>query len=369
MRVPFGDLSRQYRNLSQDIDAAVSRVFRRGRFILGPKVGEFERQFAKFCGCKYSIGVANGMEALQIGLLALGIKKGDEVITTPISAAATALAIVAVGAKPVFVDIDPKNYNIDPIKIKSAITKKTKVIIPVHLYGQPADMAEIMSLASRYHIKVIEDAAQAHGAYIKRRHVGTFGDFGAFSFYPSKNLGAYGDGGALITNNLHLANLAKSLRDYGQSGRYRHEFLGLNSRLDELQAVILSVKLRRLTVWNKRRLQIAKYYNNHLSSLPIELPRGKKGSVTSNHLYVIRTQKRDQLQRHLATQKIQTQIHYPEVIYKQPAFRPFNYRKGLCPNAEKTVGEILSLPIFPELSEREVSYVCKKIISFFKNAR
>ena len=361
--IPFGNLKKQYLSIKSEIDKAIKRVLDSGWFILGEQVGKFEKEFAKYCGVKYCVGVANGMEALQLSLMALDIKKGDEVITTPLSAAATSLAIIQVGAKPVFVDIDPVSFNIDVNKIERAITKRTKAILPVHLYGQMADMSAIIKIAKKYNLKIIEDACQAHGASLNNKQAGNWGDCGAFSFYPSKNLGAFGDGGAITTNSKNLADKIKFLRNYGQVGRYEHKYMGLNSRLDEMQAGILRVKLKYLKKWNGQRQQISKIYQQELQDLDLILPQFENKTDHVWHLYVIRTKKQDKLQKYLAQQGIGTQVHFPKVLYNQLAIKPFS--KGKCPQAERVVKEILSLPIYPELSEKEVKYVCKKIRSFF----
>jgi len=364
MDIPFGDLKKQYLSIKPEIDGAISRVLKSGWFILGKEVEQFEKEFAKYCGVKYAIGVGNGMEALQISLMALGIGRGDEVITTPLSAAATALAIIHIGARPVFVDIDPATFNIDASKIERAITGKTKAILPVHLYGQMSDMPTIMKIAKKYSLKVIEDACQAHGAEMRNKKAGAWGDTGAFSFYPSKNLSAFGDGGCITTNSRHLAEKMRALRDYGQQGRYNHLYLGLNSRLDELQAAVLRVKLCHLQKWNSRRRKLSKLYFKLLKNTPLILPKcAKEDKSHVWHLHVVRAQNRNKLQKYLAEQRVGTAVHYQRVLYKQPAVRPFAGAR--CPQAEKAVKEILSLPLYPELSEQEITQICKKVKDFF----
>lgn len=362
--IPFGDLKKQYLSIKKEIDTAVNRVLNSGWFILGKEVERFEKEFSKYCGVKYCVGVANGLEALQISLMVLGVKKGDEVITTPLSAAATSLAIIHVGAKPIFVDIDPDSYNINASKIEKAITKKTKVILPVHLYGQMAEMDKIMRIAKKYRLVVVEDCAQAHGASLNGKKAGAWGDCGAFSFYPSKNLGAYGDAGCIVANNKNISKKLKALRDYGQIGRYNHIYCGLNSRLDEIQAAILRVKLHYLNRYNARREKLAKLYSKFLTGIPIELPVSKKSAFHVWHLYAVRTKKRDQLQNYLAKHNIAAQIHYPKILHDQISIKPFS--KGKCPKARQAVKEILSLPLYPELSESEIKYICNKIKRFFK---
>ncbi|MFH1582992.1 MAG: DegT/DnrJ/EryC1/StrS family aminotransferase [Candidatus Falkowbacteria bacterium] len=360
----FGDLKKQYSEIKNEIDQAIKKVLLKGWFILGKEVEEFEKEFAGYCGAKYCLGVANGLEALQISLLVLGIKKGDEVITTPLTAMATSLAIMNVGAKPVFVDIDSITYNIDASKIEKAVSKKTKAILPVHLYGQMAQMDKIMKIARKYKLAVVEDCAQAAGSAYKGRKAGTFGDLGAFSFYPSKNLGAYGDAGCIITNNKKLAEKVRAFRDYGQDGRYNHVYLGLNSRLDEIQAAILRVKLKHLDRWNKQRRRLAKLYNKLLAGAEVVWPTEQKSNYHIYHLYVIRTKKRDELLKYLLKHGVQTGVHYPKLIYQQPAYKEAGLPKGNCPVAEKYCQEIISLPIYPELKEKETRYICKKVKEF-----
>lgn len=362
----FGDLKKQYLVIKDKIDAAGKKVFNKGWFILGREVKNFEKEFAEYCGIKHCLGVANGLEALQISLMALGVGRGDEVITTPLTAMATSLAIIQVGAKPIFVDIDPKSFNLDAGKIEQAITKKTKAIMPVHLYGQMASIEEIMKIAAKHNLLVIEDCAQAHGAEYKGKKAGSFGACGAFSFYPSKNLGAYGDGGCIITNNKKLAEKIRALRDYGQSGRYNHLYLGLNSRLDELQAAILRVKLRYLDAWNKKRKQLAKIYNRQLSKIGTVVPAELKNYFHIYHLYVIRTGKRDELVKYLFKNGIQAGVHYPKLVYQQPAYKDFSKEIISCPIAEKCCREIVSLPLYPELTVKQVEYICDVIKKFFK---
>lgn len=335
-----------------------------GWYILGKEVSSFEKQFSKYIAVRHSIGVANGLEALQIALLACGIKKGDEVITTPISAAATALAIIHAGATPVFADVDPQTLLIDPREIQKAVTKKTKAIIPVHLYGQMCDMPSIMKLAKKHHLKVIEDCAQAAGAALGNRKAGSFGDFGAFSFYPTKNLGAYGDGGCLTTGKSDLAKLARAIRDYGQIGKYEHYYTGFNSRLDELQAAMLGVKMRFLNRWNSERIGVARKYTNLLDGLHLETPQIPDDSSHIFHLYVIKTEDRNQLITYLRKKSIDVQVHYPKVLYKQRAISRFS--KGHCPVAEKSVKRIISLPIYPELSQRQIEFICQQIRNFYQ---
>lgn len=366
MNISFIDFKREHCEIGQEVQEAIKRVLKSGWYILGNEVLELEKEFAAYCGVKYAIGVANGMESLEIALKILGIGKGDEVITASNSAAATALAISNVGANPVFVDIDPVSYNLDPRKIIPKITKKTKAILPVHLFGQAAEMDEILKIAKKYNLKVIEDACQAHGALYKGKKVGSFGDIGCFSFYPTKNLGAYGDGGMLLSNDKGAAEQAKMMRNYGQSDRYHHLIKGLNSRLDELQAAILRVKLKYLDEWNKKRRYFADLYNKRLKTIrEIELPRESTGNYHIYHLYVIRTKGREKLQRYLKAKDVQTLIHYPLPIYQQEAYRELKFKKNTCPIAESYSEQIFSLPLYPQLKEKEAEKICYFIHKFF----
>ncbi|HNT05582.1 MAG TPA: DegT/DnrJ/EryC1/StrS family aminotransferase [Anaerolineae bacterium] len=360
-KVLFGDLKLQYRTLQPEIDEAVRSVLESGWFVLGQSVTAFEAAFARYCSAASAIGVANGTDALQLALMACGIGPGDEVITAPNSATFTALAISAVGARPAFVDIDPATYNLDPQKLADAITSSTRAIIPVHLFGQPAPMDQIMELARQRGIQVIEDAAQAHGARYNGRHVGTIGDLGCFSFYPSKNLGAYGDGGLVTSNNPELAERVRMLRHGGQKSRYDHQLLGRNSRLDELQAAILLAKLPHLEQWNERRRHIAALYTAILSDTELALPFEARGAHHVYHLYVIRTPHRDALQKYLADRGIETAIHYPTPIHLQEAYRWLGLAPGSFPVAESLASQLLSLPIYPELTDSKVRRVAEAI--------
>lgn len=365
MKVATNHLALEYRELGSEIQAKLRTVIRRGQFILGPEVRSFETAFGRFLKVPYVIGTANGLESLQLALMALGIGPGDEVITTPLSAVATALAVTAVGARVVFADIDGSSYNLDPRAVASKIRPRTKAIIPVHLYGQPADIKGMMLLARKYRLKVIEDCSQAHGASIDRRLVGSIGHVGAFSFYPSKNLGAYGDAGCVVTKDRQLAAKLRALRDYGQVGRYVHSYYGLNSRLDELQATILSVKLKHLPDFNRRRKTLADYYRRELRGLPIVLPSAPAGITPVWHQFVIRTRRRQALQAYLAKHGILTQVHYPEVIYRQQVYRRMKSMTSRCLKAEAAVKEILSLPLHPFITAAERKYIVKTIKCFF----
>lgn len=365
MEIKFNDFQKQYKDRSSKIDKAIKEVLNSGWYILGHQVINFEKKFADYIGTKYAIGVANGMEAIQIALLAFNIGIGDEVITTSHSAAATALAIVAVGAKPVFVDID-EYFHINADKIEKKITNKTRAIIPVHLYGQSVDLDKVQNICKKYKIKLIEDCAQAHGALYKNRKVGSFGDINCFSFYPTKNLGAFGDGGAITTNNKNFYDKIIQLRNYGQESRYIHKRYGLNSRLDEIQAAILKVQLDYLDKDNKTRQKLAKIYAEKLSIIKeIKLPKLRKNCQPVFHLFVIETSKRDCLSEYLKSKGVATLIHYPIPIHKQPCFIKTNYLT--LPILESKVKIILSLPIHPFLTKKEIVYICNQIKLFFKN--
>lgn len=366
MNIPLVDPSKQYRELKPQIDRAVNRVLRKGNFILGDEVDEFERDFARYCGTKYCIGVSSGSSALLIALQSLGVGQGDEVITTPNTFIATVFPIIFLGAKPIFVDIDPKTYQIDISRLEKAMTPKTKVIVPVHLFGIPAPMDGIMRIARRCGIYVVEDACQAHGSSLNGRKCGSFGDVAAFSFYPGKNLGAAGDGGALITNNKELADKIRAMRNVGQSEKYKHDIFGYNSRLDTIHAVILSLKLKKLNRWNAKRRNIARLYNKFLKDLPIILPpKLKKNYVENYHLYVIRLPERNNLLAFLKEKGVHCGIHYPIPVHLQKSLKQLNYKKGDFPIAEKYADEILSLPMHPHLTLKEIEYICSLIKRFF----
>lgn len=365
MKINFVDLKRQYQGIKTEIDFAIKNVINSSQFILGEECEKFEKEFAKFVGVKYAIGVSNGSSALELSLRALGIEPGDEVITPANSFIASASCISFIGAKPVLVDVLEDTFNIDVKKVEELITKKTKAILPVHLYGQVADMEAILKLAKKYKSYVIEDACQAHGASFKGKMAGSFGTAAAFSFYPGKNLGSYGDGGMVVTNNKDLAEEIKLLRNYGQKEKYKHLTLGWNSRLDNLQAAILRVKLIKLKNWNKKRLENAKAYNKLLSGTPVITPKIFPNYNHIFHLYVIRVSQREKLMKFLAEKGISTQMHYPIPIHLQPAYKNLGYKKGDFPVTEKLAEEILSLPMFPELKLKEIKYICQTIKTFY----
>lgn len=357
--IPFVDLKREYVEISEEVTHAIHRVLESGWFILGDELKKFEEEFSKYIGTKHGIGVNSGSDALFLALKALGIGKGDEVITVSHTFISTVDAIVRNGAKPVFVDIDPDTYCIDVTKVEGGITKKTRAIIPVHLYGHPADMEPIMEIAEKYNLSVVEDACQAHGAEYKDQRVGGTGDVGCFSFYPVKNLGAYGDGGMIVTNDEELAERLRMLRNYGQPQKYYHDFVGVNNRLDEIQAAILRVKLKYLDEWNGERRRVAKLYDELLESFEIAMPIEKEYAEHVYHLYVIRAEKRNALKEYLQKEEIQTQIHYPIPVHKQKAYLEFSAAQ--LPVTEKICGEILSLPLHPWMNSDEVLTISKVI--------
>lgn len=365
-KIPLVDLEKQYKSLKSDILPGVVKVLSKGNFILGEEVGDFENSFAKYCGVKYCIGVASGTDALLLSLRALGIGPGDEVITQANTFIATVLPIIYLGAKPVLVDINPDTYQMDIRGLEKAITRKTKVIIPVHLFGMPAPMPEIIKIAKRHKLYVLEDACQAHGSLINGKPCGSFGDIAAFSFYPGKNLGAAGDGGAVVTNNKNLAAKVRILRDVGQTQKYKHDFIGYNSRLDTLQAAILSVKLKYLDNWNKRRNEISLLYRKFLSNVPVVMPpEPPNGYKTNYHLFVIRTKRRDALMEFLKRSNIFCGIHYPIPVHLQKAMNFLGHKKGDFPISEKYAKEILSLPMHPYLTKDEVEFISGRIKMFF----
>jgi len=362
--VPLVDLKVQRASISDELNAAIQAVMDRCDFILGRDVSAFEDEFAQFCGASHCVGVASGTDALQLAMLALGVGEGDEVITAPNSFIATAAAISFAGARPVFADIDPETYTISPEAIEQAITERTKAIVPVHLYGQPADMDPIMEIAHKHGLAVVEDACQAHGAEYKGRRAGSIGDAAAFSFYPGKNLGAYGDGGAVVTNDPDLAEKVRMLRNYGQSRKYHHDFLAFNSRLDTLQAAILRVKLKHMDEWNASRRRAAATYDRLLRELGIPAPKVADYSTHVYHLYVIRSKRRDELVAYLNSRGIGAGIHYPIPIHLQKAYSDLGYKQGDFPLAEAACGEVLSLPMFPEITDEQIEVVCDVVRSF-----
>lgn len=366
--IPLVDLGRQYRSICREVDPKISEVLASGNYILGENVKSFEIEFAKYCGSRSGVGVASGTDALSLCLKALGINTGDKVVTVPFTFIATVNAIIYNGARPVFVDIDKHTYTMDVSKLKHKITQKTKAIIPVHLYGHPVNMDPIIEIAERNNIHVIEDACQAHGAEYKGNKAGTFGDVGCFSFYPAKNLGGCGDGGMVLTDNEEIAQKLRMLRNYGERKKYHHEVVGYNSRLDELQAAILRIKLKYLDDWVEARRKIARKYNDLLARIDnISTPDEELYAKHSYHLYVIRTGHRDELRDWLRTKGISTGIHYPKPIHLQECFAQLGLSAGTFPNSEKVSKEVLSLPMFPELTDDEIHYISDSIGEFARN--
>jgi dTDP-4-amino-4,6-dideoxygalactose transaminase len=355
--IPFVDLKAQYLSIKEEINDAIAKVLESTQFILGEEVQAFESEFAAYCNADYGIALNTGTSALHLALLTLGIGAGDEVITIPFTFVATVAAIDYTGAKPVFVDIDPTSYTIDVTQIEKAITERTKAILPVHLYGQPADMDPILEIAQRYGLKVIEDAAQAHGAEYKGKQVGSIGDIGCFSFYPGKNLGAYGEGGIALTNNPEYAHTMRMLRDWGQEKRYYHVLKGYNYRMDGIQGAILRVKLRHLEAWTEARRNHAKVYDELLAELEVKTPTVMPYSHHVYHIYAVRSIQRDTLQQRLQDKAIQTGIHYPIPIHLQQAYTDLGYQKGNFPNAETAANQVLSLPMYGELSLEQIETV------------
>ena len=366
-QVPFIDFKEQYDLIKDEIDSGLKGVFTRADFIMGKEEREFTAAFAKYCDCQYSVGVNSGTDALYLALAALDIEAGDEVILPVFTFIATALCVSYTGAKPVFVDIEEKTYNIDPGKLKKAITKKTKAIIPVHIYGQSADMKEINEIAQKNGIAVIEDAAQAHGALYQGKKAGSLADVGCFSFYPTKGLGAFGDGGMIVTNNKTIFEQAKMLGDYGRKSRYDHKIKGYNSRLDTVQAVVLLAKLKYLDQWNQMRAANAAYYLDLLKNIEgVVPPVTKKDRTHVFQTFAIRTKNRDKVCQEMQKKNVGVLIHYPIPLHLQEAYLDAGYKKGDFPVSEKVAQEILSLPMYPHMIKEQIEYVCqmlKEIVS------
>ena len=366
MNIPFVDLKSQYASIKDEIDSAMQEVIGKTAFIGGPYAQAFEEDFAKFCGVSSCIGVGNGTDALFVGLKALGIGNGDEVITVANSFIATSEAITATGAKVVFVDINPITYNMDVDQIESKITPQTKAIIPVHLYGQPVEMDAVLALANKHGLKVVEDAAQAHGAVYKGRTIGSMGDIACFSFYPGKNLGAYGDAGAIVTSDADLAHRARMIANHGRCDKYNHEVEGVNSRMDGLQGAILGVKLKHLPAWSEARRKAAYMYNEHLKDTGLITPVEIDDVTAVYHLYVVRVakDKRHGLQNHLKAKGIATGIHYPIALPNLKAYAYLGHTENDFPEATKASQEIVSLPMFPELNKDKIEYITEAVKEF-----
>ncbi|MCX7594267.1 MAG: DegT/DnrJ/EryC1/StrS family aminotransferase [Fischerella sp.] len=359
--IAFVDLKAQYLSIKDEINTAIFKVLDSTQFVLGNEVAALEEEFAAHCHADYSVAVNTGTSALHLALLAAGIGPGDEVITVPFTFVATVAAIDYTGAKTVFVDIDPVSYTIDVTKIEKAITPKTKAILPVHLYGQPADMDPIVEIARRHGLVVIEDAAQAHRAEYKGRRIGSIGDIGCFSFYPGKNLGAYGEGGIVVTSNPEYAQTIRMLRDWGQERKYHHVLKGYNYRMDGIQGAILRVKLRHLDAWTEARRAHAALYDQLLADSGLTTPAVMPYSHHVYHVYAVRTPQREKLQQHLHEQGIQTGIHYPIPVHLQPAYSDLGYKSGDFPHSELAAREVLSLPMYAELTSVQVRTVAETL--------
>jgi dTDP-4-amino-4,6-dideoxygalactose transaminase len=366
--IPIVDLKKQYESIKAEIDDAIKDVIDSCQFILGPRVEAFEADFATYCQARYALGVNSGTSALHLALLAAGVGPGDEVITVSYTFVATAAAICYVGAKPVFVDIDPRNCNIDPAKIEAAITPKTKAIMPVHLYGGCADMDPILDIARRHNLIVIEDAAQAHGAEYKGRRAGSMGELACFSFYPGKNLGAYGEGGAVVTSDERYVEPLKQLRDQGQSEKYYHPVVGYNYRMEAIQGAVLGVKLKHLDDWNQTRQRHAKVYRRELGGSGLRLLEKLPDTKSVHHIFPLFTEQRDELRAHLQNAGISTGLHYPIPVHLQPAYRHLGYQEGDLPETERACKEVFSLPMYPELADEAVLSIVDSVRQFCRKS-
>ncbi len=368
MNIPFVDLESQYLEIQKDATASLKTLLKRSDFILGEDVKQFESDFAEYVGSKYSIGVNSGTDALFLGLLSLGIGQGDEVIVPTFTYIASAFAVSYTGAKPVFADIDAKTFNINPESIRQLINKRTKAIMPVHLYGQCADMDPIMKIAKEFGLKIIEDAAQAHGSMYKTLKAGNIGDIGCFSFYPTKNLGALGDAGLITTNNADVYERLKKFRDYGRKSRYEHVSLGYNSRLDSIQAMFLRLKLKKLDKWNDRRMKAAQIYNKFLRDLKgVILPESFCNAKHVYHIFAIRIKNRDNVLKGLKKAGISAAVHYPVPLHLQKVYKILGHREGAFPVAEQIAKEVLCLPIYPHIKNKQIEYVAKIMKGLIKD--
>ena len=363
-KVPYLDLAAQIRGIRKEIDAAVARTIDNCSFCLGPDVVQFEKDFAKYCEAKHCLGFNSGTSALHAAMRILDIGPGDEVITTPFTFVATSWAISYTGAKPVYVDIDDATFNIDPAQIERAITPRTKAILPVHLYGQPFDVDKVLEICRKHKLPMVEDAAQAHGAKYKDKVVGTLGDMSCFSFYPTKNLGACGEGGALVTNNDKFATRARSLREHGSTVRYYHDEIGYNYRMEGFQGAVLGVKLKHLKKWTKERQRVAARYTELLAKTPLRLPLQAKYAESAWHLYTVRYPRRDELKKHLEDNGIGCAIHYPIPVHLQKAYADLGHKAGDFPVAEKASRECLCIPMYPELTDAQIIRVTNVIKKF-----
>jgi dTDP-4-amino-4,6-dideoxygalactose transaminase len=364
--VPYLDLKAQLKPLRAEIDAAIARTLDNCSFCLGPDVAQFEKDFAAFCGAQHALGFNSGTSALHVAMLLLGVGPGDEVITTPYTFIATSWAISYCGAKPVYVDIDDATFNLNPALIEKAITPRTKAVLPVHLYGQPFDVDAVAAICKKHNLPFVEDAAQAHGAKYQGKSIGTFGAVSCFSFYPAKNLGACGEGGALVTNDAKLATRAKSLREHGSTVRYHHDEVGYNYRLEGIQGAVLGVKLKHLAQWTRERQRVAARYAELLADTPLKLPTVTPGNESAWHLYTVRSPRRDELKKFLDENKIGNAVHYPMPLHLQKVYANLGYKPGDFPVAEKAAREVLSLPMFPELTDAQIQRVADVVKDFFR---
>jgi dTDP-4-amino-4,6-dideoxygalactose transaminase len=364
-KVPYLDLTLQLRGIRKEIDAALARALDNCTFCLGPDVVQLEKEFAKFCGAKYCLGFNSGTSALHVAMRLLNVGLGDEVITTPFTFIATSWAISYTGAKPVYVDIDDDTFNLDSKLLEKAITPRTKAVLPVHLYGHPFDADAILEICRKHTLPLVEDAAQAHGAKYKGKTIGTLGDISCFSFYPAKNLGACGEGGALVTNNPQFAARGKSLREHGSTQRYHHDEVGYNYRMEGFQGAVLDVKLKHLQKWTDERRRVARRYTELLADTPLQLPREAGYAESAWHLYTVRHPCRDELKKHLDENGIGNAVHYPIPLHLQKAYAHLGHKPGDFPVAEKTAREVLSLPMFPELTDTQIQRVAAVIKDFF----
>jgi dTDP-4-amino-4,6-dideoxygalactose transaminase len=365
LKVPLIDLVRQYHTIKDDVDSGIAGVLESGRFIMGPWVAEIEKEIGGLMGSKYAMGVASGTDALEVALRAVELGPGDEVITTPFSFVSVAEVAVKMGAGCVFVDIDPRNFNIIPEQIRAAITDKTRAIVPVHLFGQSADMDAINEIAREKDIPVIEDACQAIGSGYKGRPVGSLGEMATLSFFPTKNLGCYGDGGMVLTSDDGLYELASSIRKHGESERYKYKYIGMNSRLDSMQAAVLLAKVKKIKEWNERRREIAAMYEDAFKDIPVETPFAEEYAYHIYHQYTIKVERRDELRAFLNEKGVGNAIHYPLGIHLQEAYKALGYTPGDLPNTEEAAARVMSLPVFPELEQAEIDYVIDSVRKFF----
>ena len=367
MLVKYLDLHAQYLSIKSEIDAAIAAVIQNTSFVLGKSVGEFECDFAGYCGTKYAVGINNGTNACFLALKAAGVGEGDEVITTANTFIATISAIVYTGARPVLVDVDPDTRNIDTNLVEAAITTKTKAIMPVHLYGRMIDLDPMLEMAEHYKLAIVEDSAQAHGAELNGKRAGSVGKVAAFSFYPGKNLGAYGEGGAVTTSDEGIYNNVRSLRDHGSTRKYYHDQLGYNARMEGMQGAVLGVKLKHLDTWNDARREVARKYNERLAGQPVKTPEIPDGRGHVFHCYVIEVDRRDELIPYLAENEIQSIIHYPVPAHRQEAFTTLGYREGDFPVTEKLCRQVVSLPVYPEMPDDHIDHVCDTIKRFISS--